>query len=77
MFLRAGFNHRHRNLGIHALVARTGRRWVRSARLIRFACGDYAWAGEHGVSWPECVVFVDKIFSPVWAYDLPRSELPQ
>lgn len=73
----AGFNPRRRSLRIYALIGRIGRQWVRPAQLVRFQCGDLAWEGRRGISWPEHVVFVDKIFSPVWKYDLPQSELPR
>ncbi len=77
MFLRAGFNPRRRGLPVYALIGHVGRHWVRAARLVQFKCGDFAWEGINGISWPDQVVFADKIHSPVWPYSLPRSELPQ
>lgn len=76
MFLRAGFNPRRRRLRVYAFVYRAGRTWVRFAQLVQFRCGDFAWEGTRGISWPESIGFAEKVYSPVWRYDLPQSVLP-
>lgn len=77
MFLRGGFNPRRRRTGVCALVNRAGTRWVRPAQLVRFACGDFAWEGARGISWPEAVRFQDQFYISTWRYGLPQSRWPR
>jgi hypothetical protein len=74
MFLQAGFNGRCRARGIaFARVSRLDRHWVRSAELIQFASGDFAWYGRGGISWGEQLVICNFIQAP--ACDRPREAL--
>lgn len=60
MFLRAGFNPRHRRTGIRAFTARLGGVGAYApAELIQFLPSrEWAWYGEDRfVAWPECCAF--------------------
>lgn len=80
-FLRAGFNGRHRRLGIFGWTrAVTGKRFE-PAQLIRFQAGDLAWLGigERFLAWGEQVVlgtWNDFDLPDEHQYGLPQSRLP-
>lgn len=77
MFTRAGFNHRFKTVCV-AMIGLAGRSWHRRSYLIRFRpCGEYAWLGEQGISWPEQIEIHNFIHAP-WAVAAraPSSVLP-
>lgn len=81
MFTQAEFNPRQR-LVCRALISRyshlgRGGFYRRPSRLVRFACGDWAWDGGRGrVSWPEqvCIESFFRIPLPPGC-DMPSSRL--
>ncbi len=76
MFVQAGFNDEEYRIVCAAFVRRYGRRWVRPSFLITWPCGDLAWGGDRGVSWPEQIRIVSVIPAGS-SIDYPRSPLPQ
>lgn len=77
MFLRAGFNGRHRSTGIRGWTRHVEGKRFEPAELIQFLPGgDYAWHGDRFLAWGEQVVLGTwRAFDLLdeWQFDLPQS----
>lgn len=78
MFLRAGFNARHRRTGIFGWTRPLEGGKFAAAELVQFTAGDYAWwsVANRFLTWGErCVFGTVGGFTQTWPEDLPQSLL--